>query len=493
MIGITGYGAYIPRRRLVRQVVAEAHAWSHPALRALAKGERSMCNWDEDAITMAVGAARDARSDPQTAKLEPHTLLLATTTAPFLDRLNAGLVRAALRLEGHVHCVDVTSSQKAGTSALALGLDVVAGRQTGTSPQDASNSVLCVAADRRRARAASPQELQFGDAAAALFLGSERVVARLLGKCSEAVDFVDHHRGAEREFDYYWEERWIRDEGFLKIVPPLLQEVLKSANVKAADIDHFVMPTVFPAVTRGMVKQIGLRPEAARDTLATSCGESGAAHALLMLVDALQEAKPGEKILVANFGSGCDVLLFEVTEAIAEVQGPRGVKSHLAARLEETNYQKFLAFNRLLTKEYGIRAEADMPTPMSALYRNKEMVFGLEGGLCRKCQTPQFPRSQVCVHCGAVGTQDPLSFADRPAHVMSWTADYLTFTLDPPGYYGMVEFDAGGRFMADFTDVAEGELDVGLPVSMVFRVKNVDGRRGFTRYFWKAVPVAPAA
>jgi uncharacterized OB-fold protein len=53
----------------------------------------------------------------------------------------------------------------------------------------------------------------------------------------------------------------------------------------------------------------------------------------------------------------------------------------------------------------------------------------------------------------------------------------------------MVEFDEGGRFMADFTDVAVGDLDVGMPVELVFRVKSVDERRGFTRYFWKAVPV----
>ncbi|MEL0114299.1 MAG: hypothetical protein VW835_21430, partial [Rickettsiales bacterium] len=59
MAGILSYGAYIPRKRLQRQAVVEANSWFNPALKAYAKGERSMCNWDEDAVTMAVEAARD--------------------------------------------------------------------------------------------------------------------------------------------------------------------------------------------------------------------------------------------------------------------------------------------------------------------------------------------------------------------------------------------------------------------------------------------------
>ncbi|MDP6515270.1 MAG: 3-hydroxy-3-methylglutaryl CoA synthase, partial [Alphaproteobacteria bacterium] len=59
MIGITAYGAYIPRLRLSRQAAVAANGWFNPALAALAKGERAMANWDEDSLTMAVEAARD--------------------------------------------------------------------------------------------------------------------------------------------------------------------------------------------------------------------------------------------------------------------------------------------------------------------------------------------------------------------------------------------------------------------------------------------------
>ena len=59
MVGIVAYGAYVPRLRLNRQAVYDANKWFAGGLRGLAKGERSMANWDEDSITMAVEAARD--------------------------------------------------------------------------------------------------------------------------------------------------------------------------------------------------------------------------------------------------------------------------------------------------------------------------------------------------------------------------------------------------------------------------------------------------
>jgi len=52
----------------------------------------------------------------------------------------------------------------------------------------------------------------------------------------------------------------------------------------------------------------------------------------------------------------------------------------------------------------------------------------------------------------------------------------------------MVEFDAGGRAMMDFTDVVGETLDVGTKVTVEFRIKQFDKQRGFRRYFWKASP-----
>jgi 3-hydroxy-3-methylglutaryl CoA synthase len=114
--GILSYGVYLPRTRLQHAAIYEAHAWFAPELRALAKGERAAANWDEDSITMGVEAARDALAQVDRSKIT--SLGLASTTLPFADRLNAGVVKEALNLPDEVRALDFTGGQRAGTSAL---------------------------------------------------------------------------------------------------------------------------------------------------------------------------------------------------------------------------------------------------------------------------------------------------------------------------------------------------------------------------------------
>jgi uncharacterized OB-fold protein len=160
--------------------------------------------------------------------------------------------------------------------------------------------------------------------------------------------------------------------------------------------------------------------------------------------------------------------------------------------VREENYLKYLAFTGELKLELGKRAEFSQRPVLTALYRNRKAVLGLVGGRCTRTGTIQYPRSEISVNqdTPAVGTQVDYPLADRPARVMTYTADSLTYTPDPPNYYGMVEFEGGGRMMAEFTDVDPGLIEVGAPMRMMFRVKARNDQTGFTQYFWKAAPTA---
>ena len=210
--GILSYGAYLPRRRLQRKSIAAANSWFAPGLRGLAKGERAMANWDEDSVTMAVEAARDCLGGLPPAALEQ--LILASTTHPYDDRQNAAIVANALHLGSSLRVLDVTGSQRAGSSALISALS-------------GGGKTLVAAGEHRLAKAASPQEMHYGDGAAALLVGSGKPIARLVGSHSETVDFVHQFRSSERAHDYAWEERWIRDEGYMKLVPAALAALFK--------------------------------------------------------------------------------------------------------------------------------------------------------------------------------------------------------------------------------------------------------------------------
>lgn len=486
MVGIRSWGAYVPRLRLQRSAVASANAWVAPGLAAKARGERSMCNWDEDALTMAVEAARDALG-PDEDRSHVDALYLASTTFPFADRLNAGIASAALTLEKTIVAADIGGSQRCGLTALAQGLAAVRSGLT--------RNALVAVGERRRARAASAQELEFGDGAAAFVLGDTDAVAELLGHGVATDDFVDHFRAADQVFDYHWEERWTRDEGLLKLAPPAVRQALAASGLDGAQVDHFCFPSPFPGLAAKIAAACGIRPEAVRDNLAARMGEAGAAQGPILLAHALELCAPGDVIVAAQFGQGAEALVFRATEAVHTRRPRRGVSGSLADGKPESNYLKFLFFNGLVEWDRGMRAEKDNKTALTALYRNQDMILGLVGGRCRETGVVQFPRTRFSVAPNNPGldTQEPYKFADRRGRVLSYSADFLSFSMSPPNHYGMVDFEGGGRMYVDITDVEPGDVETGLPVRMVFRLKELDERRGFRRYFWKAVPERDAA
>jgi 3-hydroxy-3-methylglutaryl CoA synthase/NAD(P)-dependent dehydrogenase (short-subunit alcohol dehydrogenase family)/putative sterol carrier protein len=485
MIGITSYGAYTPRLRLSRAAIVQSMGWFAPAIMAVAQGERAMCNWDEDTLTMAVAASRDCLKGVD--KNELDGLYLASTTLPFADRQNAGILAAALNLNRQLVTADFTASLKAGTTALMTALETVKSGER--------RNVLVTAGDSRQTKTAYFYEMWFGDGAAAFCVGAENVIAAYKGGYTVSCDFVDHYRGADRRFDYMWEERWVRDAGYSKLIPEAVQGLLQKTGMTMTDVDRLVFPCFFKAEHRKIAKQLGAAPEKVVDNLHEVCGETGAAHPFLMMTRALEEARPGERIVVVGFGQGAQALCFEVTEQIDELAPRNGLKGTLENRKATDNYPKFLKFRDLIQTEMGIRAEAPTQTATTVLYRKNKMILGLVGGRCRECGTPQFPKADICVNpaCGAYHSQDDYEFADVPASVKTFTGDMLSVSVDPPAIYGMVQFEGGGRFMADFTDCELGELKVGLPVRMAFKRKGVDRERGFSNYFWKAVPVPGAA
>jgi 3-hydroxy-3-methylglutaryl CoA synthase/NAD(P)-dependent dehydrogenase (short-subunit alcohol dehydrogenase family)/putative sterol carrier protein len=488
MTGIISYGGYIPRLRLDRMSIYQNIGWLMPATVMVAQGERSMCNWDEDSLTMAVAAARDCLVGMD--KQQVDALYLASTTLPFADRLNAGIAGTALNLRSDIQSADFTSTLKAGTTAVIAALDAAKdGKQ-----------VLVSAADQRVARAGSFYEMWFGDGAAALLLGEDPGIAEFIGAHSLSYDFVSHYRGAQQRFDYTWEERWVRDEGYVKIIPEAIQGLLEKVDLDIGEISKVVYPCFFAREHAKIARTIGASPDQVIDNLHTVCGETGAAHPLAMFVSALQEAQPGDRILFASFGQGCDALLFEVTEGIHELPAAsstghltrRGIRGSLQDKKTSDSYLKFLKFNDLIETEAGIRSEAPDQTAMTTLWRKRKMITGLVGGKCTLCGTPQYPKMEICVNpeCGALHSQEDYEFADLPATVMSYTGDMLAYSIDPPSIYGLVQFEGGGRFMADFTDCAMEDIKVGMPVKMSFRRHYVDEQRGYTGYFWKAVPLS---
>jgi 3-hydroxy-3-methylglutaryl CoA synthase len=478
MVGIVSYGGYIPRQRLSRTEIAKSMSWFAPGLMGAAKGERSMANWDEDCLTMAVAACRDALVGFDKSKLDG--VYLASTTMPFNDRDNAGIIKAALNLHDSMVTADFASSLKVGPVALMTALESVKGGD--------KQNILVTASDKRRTKAASNNEMQFGDGAGAFVVGNDNLIAEYLGGYSTSIDFVDHYRGADAKFDYEWEQRWIRDEGFSKIYPDVFKGVLDKTGVNINDVTKMIFPCIFGGIQGKIAATVGAKPEQLCDLLQANVDECGAAHSFVMLSKELETAKPGDILLVAGIGQGATALMFRVTDNIKNLPTRIGISGYLSNRKEVVNYTKWLQYNGLIETDLGARGDVDSRTGLSSLFRNRKLIMGFVGGKCKECGTPQIPPKRICVKpdCGAVDSLEEYEFADVPAKIVTFTADNLAASLDPPTIFGLIQFEGGGRIVTEFTDCSLDTVEVGVKMKMTFRKKYEDDKRGFSGYYWKA-------
>lgn len=474
--GILSYGVYIPRRRLQRKVIFAANRWFAPGLGSLAKGERAIANWDEDAITMGVEAARACLGDHDRADIDGVSL--GSVTLPFADRLNAGVIKEALNLRNEVTASDIGGTMRAATTALCGALE-------------GSRTRLCIGSDLRKSKPASEGELLQGDGAAAILVGTGQPIAKLIASHSVTIDFVDHFRASGEEFDYHWESRWVRDEGHLKIFAGAIAKLVEKAGVAANTIEHVVLPVSSASTVKAIARKLDLNGDALIDGFSATVGDIGTGHPLLMLALALERAKPGERILAAGFGQGADVMLFETTEAITEFRVHRRPLDVINEGVADENYSRFLFHRGLIDLERGIRAELDQKQPGTTLYRKRTAVLGLMGSRCTKTGTVQFPKSEISVdpNSHASETQEDYPLADRTARIVSYTADALGYSPDPPTFYGTLDFEGGGRIVTEFADFTADDVEVGRAMRMVFRIKAADEQRQFTKYFWKAIPI----
>lgn len=480
MVGIISFGAYIPKYRIDRKLIYKAMGWLNPA--TYMPGERSVANCDEDSLTMAVAASVDCLRGVD--RNEVDMLLFASSTAPYLERQNSEILATSIDGKVEIRCADFSGTTKAGTAAVLSALDA--------AKAGSALNVLVCAADTRKGKAGSFQEEIFGDGAAALLIGQQEVVAEFISSFCVSYDFPDHWRGAGETYDHQWEDRFIRDEGYVRFIVEAVKGLLEKSGLRPEQLTKVIYPCLYGADFGKIAKIIGLTTSQLEEPLMPQVGYTGSADPLLHLVKALEVSHTGDRIAVIGFGAGADAILFQVTDMIETVKSShRGVAKHLAAKRELKNYEKMIAWRGLLPLEKGIRGEIVAFTALSDLWRNRHEILGLRGGRCLRCGLPQYPPQKVCANpdCGAIGQSESYRFSDKRGTLFTYTGDNLAFSPNPPAIYGLVDFEGGGRFWFDITDADLDEIQVGMMVEMSFRKKYLDEKFGVHGYFWKAIPV----
>jgi 3-hydroxy-3-methylglutaryl CoA synthase len=478
MIGITSYSAYIPWYRLSRAKMNESTGF---LMTFPTPGERSVANQNEDSVTMAAVASIYCLEGEDRGKVDG--LYFATSTPSYLVRQQASIVSSALDLREDIRVADFESGNKAGTTALMAALDAVKG--------GSMRSALVAAADCRVVKPGNPQEYVYGDGGAALMVGKDEVVAELEGTYSLSVDFVDRWRAVFEEFEHSWEERWIRDEGYEKLVPRAIEGMLKQQSLAPGDIAKVAFCYPMARQHANLAKKMGFTPAQVQDHLLEKVGDACAAWPLMMLVGALEEAKPGDRILVASYGQGVDVLLLKVTDKIDRMKDKWGVKKNLARRKELESWERYASMRGAVKFYLGPRDQEYGFTSYSMAWRERKQLSKLYGCKCLKCGTPQFPIRRICVNpgCKAIDQMEDYRFSDKTGKIFSFVVDYQVAVPVPPVVHAYINFEGGGRIQMQVVDVDPFTIQIGQPMEMTYRRKLVDIARGVSIYYWCATPV----
>ncbi|MFC1927690.1 hydroxymethylglutaryl-CoA synthase family protein [Chloroflexota bacterium] len=474
MAGITSYGAYIPLWRLSRDAIAEA--WQSGST----GGERSVANNDEDTITMATEAAIDCLSGWQREKVDG--LYFASTTSPYKEKECSTLAAMAADLRPDIITADFGNSLRAATEAFRAAVDAVV---SGSASQ-----VVVTASDCRIGYPRSNFEQTFGDAAAAVLISNTGKPAVIVeGSYSISNELYDVWRLDKDIYVQSWEERFVIQHGYTENMEKAIAGLLRKRALSVKDITKAVLYAPTSRAQQGLARRLGFDTKTQlQDLLIGNVGIAGCAHALLMLVAALEEAKAGDRILVASYGSGCDAFVLSVTEEIEKVKGNRrGVKGYLNSKRSLSSYARYLSYRGLLEPQPGEPFRL-FPAATTS-WRERNWAIRMHASKCKNCGTVTFPIERVCHSCLSKDNFDEVSLSDKKARVFTFTLDNLAGRSDDPTVPQTgVEFDyENTRTYLPMTDCDPSDVKVDTPIEMTFR-RLYEGA-GMYNYFWKCRPI----
>jgi 3-hydroxy-3-methylglutaryl CoA synthase/uncharacterized OB-fold protein len=452
-VGIVSFAAYVPWTRVGRGEKDDAGPL------------RAMCGADEDSVTMAVAAGAVCLAGHGRSAID--AVLFASTTAPYGEKQTAALIARALDLGRDLRTVDLAGSLRAGVSALAAAGDAVAA--------GSARRVLVLAADDRRAAPGSALDGKLGAAAAAFLIGAEDAIAVFADRIAVADEILDVWRPAGERVVDSWEERFTCKHGYHDNLYAAVRRLGERAAGRVPD--RYVLAGPDARAHAGLASALGLTRAQVQDPLFDQVGNAGAAFAPLLLCAALEQSRPGERILCAAHGDGAEAFLVDTTAALAPRVPRRGLAWHLARK-------RVVAAPAVS----AVAARTAGPGPSATrAYRERDAELGLVAFACRRCETLHFPAQRVCLRCQKRDDFAPVRLSDRAGRVLSYTFDYFHPAAERPTIAGIVEVSGGCRLYLQMTDASPAELRLDLPVELCFRRIHDGGGR--PNYYWKSTPV----
>lgn len=343
MVGIVGYGAYVPIYRIKSSTIA--NQWGgEPA--AIEKGlmliEKTVPGPDEDTITIAIAAAKHAL---KRARIEPQKIgavYIGSESHPYAVKPSGTVLVDALGIGPHVHVADFEFACKAGSEAMYVAYSHVKSGEM--------DFAMGIGADTSQGAPGDALEYSASAGGSAFIFGKENVVAEVLFTHSFTTDTADFWR---REHQIYPRHggRFTGEPAYFKHILGCGRALLEKSGMKPQDFQYavFHMPNGRFPLKAG--KELGFNQEQMNEGwIVNIMGNTYSGSSITGLTAILDVAKPGDLIFMVSFGSGAgsDGFIFRVTDKITEVQNlaPKTREMLNTPHKVYLDYGKYVAFRK---------------------------------------------------------------------------------------------------------------------------------------------------
>ena len=334
--GIVSYGTYVPPLRMDVGVLSEQWGLGETLERVYRLNGRSMVavnGLDEDTVTLSIEAAERAMALAG-GRRGPASILIGSESHPYAVKPSGVVVAEALGLAPDVFVADLEFACKGGTAALFLSLGLV---ESGRVP-----AALAIGADCPQSAPGSLLEASVGAGASAFVLGrGDGILASIDHLAAASSDATDFWRRDGEQFPSVV-GKFSAEVGYAEHTRRVVESLLAATDTKPEDYQYLCLHQPYPSLPLSVAKELGFkRPQVQPGVVAGKIGNTYSSACLLGLCNVLDQARPGDRVMLVSFGSGAGSDGFVMTvEPAIEAYRARGVElgvEPLARQIEGQN------------------------------------------------------------------------------------------------------------------------------------------------------------
>ncbi len=342
MVGIVGYGVYIPRYRIKTEDIADV--WGDDG-EAMAHGllvfEKSVPGPDEDVVTISTEAARNA---VKYAGIDPKRIgavYVGSESHPYAVKPTGTIVSEAIGCSADMTCADFEFACKAGTAAIQTCMGLV--------KSDMIDVGLAIGSDTAQSRPGDALEYSAAAGGVAILIGKDNPVATIEKTTSFTTDTPDFWRREGQPFPSHG-ARFTGEPAYFRHVEAGAKALMNKTGTTIDDYDYFVFHQPNGKFPMAVAKTLGVPAEKLEDSLVVKrIGNTYSASAMMGLARILDIADPGSRIFMVSYGSGAGSDAFSIIVE-DEIEGRRGEVPTVDDYVERKTYVNYSIYAKYRRK-----------------------------------------------------------------------------------------------------------------------------------------------